>query len=136
MRSCLVFQINDVWLGDRCEGLAEWRELMGRSVAQTHPGSPSLLPLRLLIGLTALPCCSHTHIRRRPESKEGTQPSMLNPQTSFLLLFNPSLFHTYPHFIPLFYFPVSYSGMCLVFTAGLFSYTIWCCVYVIKETGR
>lgn len=33
VRSCLVFQINDVWLGDRCEGLAEWRELMGRSVA-------------------------------------------------------------------------------------------------------
>lgn len=71
--SCLVFQINDVWLGDRCEGLADWRELMGRSVAQTHPGSPCLLSLRLLIGLTTLPCCSHTplyiytHTERHPD---------------------------------------------------------------------
>lgn len=55
-----VFQINDVRLGDRCEGLVEWRELMGRSVAQTHPGSSCLLPPGLLIGFSTLPCCSHT----------------------------------------------------------------------------
>lgn len=98
MRSCLVFQINDVWLGDRCEGLAEWRELMGRSVAQTHPGSPCLLPLRLLIGLTTLPCCSHTHIHRHPCSwkiarREHSQARSIHRPPSFSALTHVSPIH-------------------------------------------
>lgn len=117
MHSCLVFQIDDVWLGDRCEGLVEWRELMGRSAAQTHPGSPCLLPLRLLIGFTTLPCCSHTNAGtlgecvkaggKKPKKKQRVTHTHTRTHTrrevsepiqrlTPLLPFDPSLLHSSP----------------------------------------
>lgn len=72
---------------------------MGGSAAQTHPGSPCLLSLRLLIGLTTLPCCSYAHIHTDTRTvggqQEETHPCLLTPLLSVL----PAL----PQTSPLFY---------------------------------
>lgn len=145
-----------MWLGDRCEGLVEWRELMGRSAAQTHPGSPCLLPLRLLIGFTTLPCCSHTnagtlawYVKEEGEKSPPKKQRVTRRHTHTvskpiqrltpLLPFDPSLLYSPPKrekkTTNLLCFRV---GPQPVHTAELGSRTIWCgmCMYVNKGRGR